>query len=191
MFTAYYKVRRDLSDTGRVDGWVELSSRIKKYYKNSWCLSAVSSECLKLRRLRQYIEPSGHWECIITNVNGGRRNFWKGMLFCFTTSRGARFFFQPWELFFCFLWNAGFFFRTFWFCTIFFPVYGLPPAPPHNANGAFLTSCSVQCITPRVCGGDITQSGCDHTTCTMVGQEPIWAPGWGYSKGTLSVQSLS
>ena len=57
MFTAHYKVRRDLSDTCSKD--VELSSsccsegpvsiRMKRSYpKDSWCLSAESIECLTI-----------------------------------------------------------------------------------------------------------------------------------------------
>ena len=129
-----------------------------------------------------------HYKC-----EWGEEKFLERYVILFHNQQGCKICFPTLRTFFLLPLKCRILFPYILVLHIFFPVYGLPPppAPPHIANGAFLTSCSVQCITPRVCGGDITQSGCDHTTCTMVGQEPIWAPGWGYSKGTLSVQSLS
>ena len=83
------------------------------------------------------------------------------VFFFFTTSRGARFFFQTLKIFFCFLCNAGFFSLHFGFARFFSCLWTLPPLL-HISNGASLTSCQLQCITPTV-------YGCDHTTCTRVG----------------------
>ena len=140
MFSAHYKVRRDLTDTGRVD--VVLSSIVVKNKEvlQRFLVCAVSSECLTLRRSRQYIKPSAHWECTITNVKGrGRRTFWKDMLF-FHNQQGCKIFFNLGNLFSASLAMQDYFSLHFGFARFFSCLWTPHLAPLHISNGAFLTS---------------------------------------------------
>ena len=112
---------------------------------------------------------------------GGGGEFLERYVIIFSKPAGVQDCFSNLEnLFFCFLCNAGFLFLKFWFCKIFSRFLDPPPPPPLRiSNGASLMSCYLQCIPESV--------GMRSHIMGVV--KPI-AQGWGYSKATLSSQSL-